>query len=86
MTTHITLRLAWHNDGWNGRICAKPAENSYCVGCSSYPGEVIHERRDLEWEKKKAWYEKHFLSRFLVTEESKALSNDAAEVIAANFA
>ncbi len=54
MTTHITLRLAWHNDGWNGRICEKPAENSYCVGCSSYPGELIRERRDLDWEKANA--------------------------------
>ena len=54
MTTHITLRLAWHNDGWNGRICKKPAKNSYCVGCSSYPGEMIREQRNLDWEKKHA--------------------------------
>lgn len=26
MTTHMTLRLAWHNDGWNGRICKQPGE------------------------------------------------------------
>lgn len=50
MTTHITLRLAWHNDGWNGKICQNPAKNTYCVGCSSYPGEMIRESRDLEWE------------------------------------
>lgn len=50
----MTLRLAWHNDGWNGRICEKPAENTYCVGCSSYPGEMIRERRNLELEKQNA--------------------------------
>jgi exodeoxyribonuclease V alpha subunit len=50
----MTLRLAWHNDGWNGRICEKPAENTYCVGCASYPGEMIRERRDLEWERQNA--------------------------------
>lgn len=54
MATHMTLRLAWHNDGWNGRICEKPAENSYCVGCSSYPGEMIKEKRELDWEKQHA--------------------------------
>ena len=54
MTTHITVRLAWHNDGWNGRICEKPAENTYCVGCHSYPGEMIREQRDIVWEKEHA--------------------------------
>lgn len=54
MAQHITLRLAWHNDGWNGRICEKPAENTYCVGCASYPGEMIREQRDLDWEKQHA--------------------------------
>lgn len=51
MTTHISLRLAWHNDGWNGRICTQPEKNTYCVGCVSYPGEKIREDRDLAWEK-----------------------------------
>ncbi|MDO9140028.1 MAG: AAA family ATPase, partial [Methylobacter sp.] len=51
MTTHITLRLAWHNDGWNGHICKQPEKNTYCVGCASYPGEMIREQRNLEWEK-----------------------------------
>lgn len=54
MAQHITLRLAWHNDGWNGRICEKPAENTYCVGCDSYPGEMIREQRNLDWEKQHA--------------------------------
>ena len=54
MPTHMTLRLAWHNDGWNGRICEKPERNTYCVGCSSYPGEMIREQRDLRWEKENA--------------------------------
>ena len=54
MPTHMTLRLAWHNDGWNGRICKNPANNTYCVGCASYPGEMIRENRDLPWEKQHA--------------------------------
>ena len=27
MPTHITARLAWHTDGWNGTICKAPEKN-----------------------------------------------------------
>jgi len=49
---HISARVAWHNDGWNGRICSNPSENTYCVGSHSYPGQLIAEKRSLEWEEK----------------------------------
>lgn len=49
-TTHISARLAWHDDGWNGCVCSNPKRNTYCVGSSSYPGDVIGEQRDLDWE------------------------------------
>jgi exodeoxyribonuclease V alpha subunit len=48
--THISARLAWHDDGWNGHVCRDPKRNTYCVGSASYPGGVIGEQRDLEWE------------------------------------
>ncbi len=51
MPTHVTARLAWHNDGWNGAVCKKPEENTYCVGWKSYPGDVIARERDLSIEK-----------------------------------
>lgn len=51
MEIHLTARLAWHDDGWDGHVCRKPTENTYCVGCYSYPGQMVAERRDLEWEK-----------------------------------
>ena len=54
MAIHMSMRLAWHNDGWNGHICKKPCENVYCIGQHSYPGEFIAENRDLEFEKKHA--------------------------------
>lgn len=28
---HLTLRVAWHDDRWNGTICRRPSENPYCV-------------------------------------------------------
>jgi exodeoxyribonuclease V alpha subunit len=54
MTVHMSARLAWHMDGWNGHICSKPADNVYCVGPSSYPGEMIAENRNIDYERKHA--------------------------------
>ena len=50
MATHMSIRLAWHSDGWNGHICKKPCENSYCIGQHSYPGDLIAGTRDIEFE------------------------------------
>ena len=50
MTTHISARIAWHDDGWNGCICKNPAANTFCVGAQSYPGQYIAEKRALDWE------------------------------------
>ena len=54
MTVHLSARLAWHMDGWNGRICRKPAANNFCIGQHSYPGDKIKSTRDLDWERSKA--------------------------------
>lgn len=51
---HLTARIAWHDNGWDGRICERPELNSYCVGCQSYPGDVIARERKLEQEVKNA--------------------------------
>jgi len=50
MPVHISARVSWHNDGWNGCICSDPTANTYCVGAQSYPGQHIAEKRSLEWE------------------------------------
>jgi len=54
MPTHLTARLAWHADGWNGSVCKEPELNSYCVGWKSYPGDVIARERNIEAEKRHA--------------------------------
>ncbi len=28
---HLTIRAAWHDSAWNGRVCAAPSANSYCL-------------------------------------------------------
>ena len=54
MTAHLTARLAWHDDGWNGRVCRRPACNTYCVGAYSFPGDIISRERDLALEEQLA--------------------------------
>lgn len=48
MPQHLSLRLAWHNEGWNGEMCKDPKSNIYCVGRYSYPGDRIKEIRKIE--------------------------------------
>ena len=31
MTTHLTARLAWHDRGWDGRVCDAPHLNAHCI-------------------------------------------------------
>lgn len=50
MTNHLSVRLAWHDAGWDGHICNNPKANVHCIGPRSYPGSKIGEERDLEWE------------------------------------
>jgi hypothetical protein len=47
LPVHISVRLAWHDNGWNGRICENPRENTFCVGPHSYPGDLIATDRKL---------------------------------------
>lgn len=44
---HISARLTWHADGWNGKICEDPEANTYCTGQFSYPGEM-YEKKPLQ--------------------------------------
>ncbi|MGD9567047.1 MAG: AAA family ATPase [Sedimentibacter sp.] len=50
MALHMSLRLAWHDNGWNGHVCNNPQANGYCIGKHSYPGDAIGNTRDLDYE------------------------------------
>jgi len=50
MVRHVTVRMAWHDNNWNGRVCKNPEDNVYCVGNHSLLSERIARRRDLEKE------------------------------------
>lgn len=49
---HITVRQAWHDNKWNGRICKNPSENDYCIGDYSLLSSRIRHRRNAELEDK----------------------------------
>lgn len=60
---HISVRLAWHDSGWNGHICHNPQANTYCIGQYSYQGDLIAQDRDLAWEQPQASQPCHQLER-----------------------
>ena len=49
---HLTVRFAWHDSKWNGKVCARPSENVYCVDNYSLLSSRIQRRRNLEIEEK----------------------------------
>lgn len=49
---HITIRVAWHDNKWNGKICKNPSENVYCVDNYSLLSSRIQRRRNIEIEEK----------------------------------
>ncbi|MCL4431914.1 MAG: hypothetical protein M1300_06300 [Epsilonproteobacteria bacterium] len=32
---HLTIRMGWHDNNWNGKICLDPENNTYCTGKDS---------------------------------------------------
>jgi exodeoxyribonuclease V alpha subunit len=45
---HVTVRMAWHDNGWDGTICRDPAGNSYCIGSHSLLSERVARNRCLK--------------------------------------
>jgi len=49
---HLTVRFAWHDGKWNGKVCRNPSENIYCVDNYSLLSSRIQRRRKVEIEEK----------------------------------
>jgi exodeoxyribonuclease V alpha subunit len=47
--THVSIRLPWHDRGWDGHVCDHPERNSYCGGLRSVNADRIRSR-DIERE------------------------------------
>lgn len=50
----MTVRMAWHDNNWNGKVCQKPEENYYCVGSHSLLSDRLARKRNLTIESKNA--------------------------------
>lgn len=49
MTTHLSVRLAWHDRGWDGHVCDAPHLNAHCI-----VHQHIRDSRDDDKERKAA--------------------------------
>ena len=52
--SNVTLRVAWHDNKWNGAICNDPDNNIYCSGLNSLLSERIRRRKDENIENERA--------------------------------
>ncbi len=51
---HLTVRFAWHDNKWNGKVCKKPSENIYCIDNYSLLSSRLQRRKRDEIEEKYA--------------------------------
>lgn len=43
---HVTFRVAWHDNKWDGSICKDPIKNRYCSGFHSLLSERLRKRKE----------------------------------------
>ena len=47
---HVTARMAWHDNSWNGTVCKDPAANIYCTGSHSLLSERLAREKRISVE------------------------------------
>ncbi len=45
MGTHLSIRLPWHDRGWDGHVCDNPVANVYCSGEYGLKAHGIREKK-----------------------------------------
>ncbi|MCV9933029.1 ATP-dependent RecD-like DNA helicase [Flavobacterium sp. LS1R47] len=55
MNKHLSIRIAWHDNKWNGTVCNHPAQNTYC----KHLPRILSEKNDTVEEQNagKLWNE-----------------------------
>ena len=48
---HLTVRMAWHDNNWDGKVCQNPVSNTYCTGAHSLLSGRIEKRKILSKKK-----------------------------------
>lgn len=51
MAKHLSLRLPWHDRGWDGHVCDNPVANVYCSGEYGLKAHGIRDKKDDAQEK-----------------------------------
>lgn len=44
---HLTVRMAWHDNNWDGKVCCDPETNTYCTGAHSLLSGRIEKKKDV---------------------------------------
>lgn len=47
---HLTVRMAWHDNNWDGKVCCNPEANTYCTGAHSLLSGRIEKKKDVQKE------------------------------------
>lgn len=81
MVSHISCRVPWHDNGWNGTICNKPDKNQSCRRC-----KAIHEGIDVIFECDNAGMrfdeiKKEYIKRPCIREGAAFMSNKNLSVM-----
>jgi len=52
MAKHLSLRLPWHDRGWDGHVCDNPTANVFCSGEYGLKAHGIRDKKIAEEEEK----------------------------------
>jgi ATP-dependent exoDNAse (exonuclease V) alpha subunit len=47
---HLSIRLPWHDRGWDGHVCDHPTANVFCIGEFGLKAHGIRDKKDAEAE------------------------------------
>jgi exodeoxyribonuclease V alpha subunit len=55
MAKHLSIRLPWHDRGWDGHVCDRPTANVFCTGEYGLKPHGIREgKNDVEEEARRS--------------------------------
>lgn len=64
---HLTVRMAWHDNNWNGKVCCDPAGNTYCTGAHSLLSGRIEKGKNTEYESREGVRNEYVAKNFKPT-------------------
>lgn len=47
MSQHISVRVPWHDHGWDGTVCAAPGSNTACLRLKTFQRTVTIQQKLL---------------------------------------